>query len=578
MSQWRVYAKKADFEDIAKTFQITPYTARLIRNRNIVGNEAIRKYLFGTAADLYDPIEMKDLKKGAEILEEDILRENPIRIIGDYDVDGVSSLSILYKGLKRLGANVDWTIPHRIRDGYGLHSGMVEEAFADGVHTILTCDNGISAVEAVCLAKEKGMQVVITDHHEIPEVLPPADAIINPHQKECGYPYSDLCGAGVAYKLMVYLYKRRNIPQEETGALLQLAALGTIADVVPLTDENRLIVRLGMAQMRLNPLTGLEALMGVHQLLPERLDSRDIGFIIAPALNAGGRLESAKRSARLLLEENQQDAYQMADELKALNESRKEMTRTAFGEAVDMLQKEYTVLPPVLVVFLPACHESLAGIVAGRIREKYYRPTFVITQGEKQLKGSGRSIPGYAMFEELQKVGHFLTTFGGHPMAAGLSLLEENLAPFREALLQNCRLSENELTKKLFIDMEFPFNRANLPWMSELQLLEPFGKDNESPRFAEKHVLLSGLRQLGRQGDTLQLMLLDEEGCRHQALLFSGGLTFIQEMEVQKGKQSVQDTMGGYGKCFVRYTYHIRTETFRDMLQVKQIIEEMELE
>ncbi|MBP3544230.1 MAG: single-stranded-DNA-specific exonuclease RecJ, partial [Lachnospiraceae bacterium] len=449
MEKWMIYSKKADFNALGTRFSINPVTARIIRNRDVVGEEAVCRYLHGTKKDMYSAWLMKDMRRAVEILKEKIADRKKIRVIGDYDADGVNASCILLKGLGRCGANVDVEIPHRMLDGYGINERLIEEAYQAGIDTIITCDNGIAALKQTTYAKSLGMTIIITDHHEVPYeemdgvrryLVPEAHAVVNPKQEDCPYPYKGLCGAGVAYKLIQCLYEELGISESETDELLQFAAIATIGDVMELQDENRILVKEGLKLLRKTTNPGLKALMEVNGIQPSGLNSYHIGFILAPCMNVGGRLDTAKRALELLLCEDKQQADSMAGELKALNDSRKALTIKETQKACEMLEAAERI-DNVVVVYLPDCHESLAGIIAGKLRERYYKPVFVLTKAEDGLKGSGRSIEGYSMFEELVKCRQYLEKFGGHPMAAGLSLKEENLEAFKQALNENCTLT-----------------------------------------------------------------------------------------------------------------------------------------
>ena len=484
MEKWMIYSKRADFAEIGKRFSIDPVTARVIRNRDVVGEEEIQKYLCGTKEDMYSPWLLKDMDKAVEILEQKLAEKKKIRIIGDYDADGVNATCILLKGLKRCGAEVDSEIPHRMHDGYGINERLIEKAKEDNVDTIVTCDNGIAAMNQTIYAKELGITMIITDHHDVPYeedkagrvyLVPPADAVINAKQRDCAYPFKELCGAGIAYKLIQAMYERLGISAQEAYKLLEFAAVATVGDVMELRDENRIIVKEGLIRLRQSDYPGLRSLMYVNGIDPTALNSYYIGFIIAPCLNAGGRLDTANRALSLLLCEEKSEADRMAGELKALNDSRKLLTMRETKKACEILDKSGAT-DKVLVVYLPECHESLAGIIAGRLKEHYYKPAFVLTKTEQGLKGSGRSIEGYSMFEELVKCREYLDKFGGHPMAAGLSLREENLEPFKKALNENCTLTPEDYTCKRWIDVQMPLGYITKELIRGFSVLEPFGR------------------------------------------------------------------------------------------------------
>lgn len=536
MEQWKVYAKKADFNKIAEQFHIDPVTARIIRNRDVVEEEDIRKFLEGGLSDLASPFLMKDLEEAVDLLGRKIYDQKPIRIIGDYDIDGICATFILVSALKRLGARVDYDIPDRIKDGYGLNMQLVEAASDDGVDTILTCDNGISAWNQIAYAKSMGMTVIVTDHHEIPfegegqdrkEVLPPADLVINPHRKECEYPFKNMCGALVAYKLVQALYETWGIPEEELSCFLEAAGLATVGDVMALQGENRIVVREALKRMENSEITGLRALMEVNGLNTKALGSYHLGFVIGPCLNAGGRLDTAKKSLALFLENDPVKAGEMALELKELNDRRKDMTIKGVADAERYIEENYMTEDDVYVIYLPDCHESLAGIVAGKIREKYGHPVLVITRGERGLKGSGRSIPAYSMFEKLTECKEYLTTYGGHPLAAGLSLPEENLEALREKLNRKSGLSAADFDRIVWIDVAMPFGYVTEELIREFGKLEPFGNGNDKPVFAQKDLILRQKQVLGKNRNVMKLRLMEPSGRLIDAITFRD----IEELE-----------------------------------------------
>ncbi len=538
--KWMIYSKRANFEEIAKTYQVDKVIARIIRNRDVIGEEAIRRYLNGTKEDMYDPFLLRDMEKAIPILKEKILTKKKIRIIGDYDIDGVSSIYILLTAFQRCGAVVDGEIPHRIKDGYGINEGLIQKASLDGVDTIVTCDNGISAVSQIAYAKSLGMTVIVTDHHEVPYedtdgkrhyILPPADAIVNPKQEGCRYPFKGLCGAAVAYKLVLCLYQafgREKAEAEEE--FLEIAAMATVGDVMDLQDENRILVKEGLKRFQHTHNQGLRSLMAICQIAPETISSYHIGFIIGPCLNAGGRLDTAKRALALLQAEEKETADNLAGELKALNESRKKMTADGVEQAVKEIESSDQKEDKVLVVYLPDCHESLAGIIAGRLREKYYKPVFVLTKGEEYIKGSGRSIEEYSMFDELVKSKEYLVKFGGHPMAAGLSLEEKNIVPFRKSLNERQQMTEDDLIEKVWIDTRLPFGYITEELVEQFALLLPFGKGNEKPVFAERNVKILYRQVLGINRNVVR-MQLESEGIRMEGVWFGEGDMFLKETE-----------------------------------------------
>lgn len=522
--RWFVLRKGADFEGISKEFGISPIVARLIRNREIMGREAIDEYLNGNLDHLYDGILLKDMKLAVDILIEKIQGKKHIRIIGDYDIDGVNATYILLEGLSRLGARVDSDIPDRVKDGYGLNIELIERAVADGVDTIVTCDNGIAARSEIAYAKEQGLTVIITDHHEVPYedvaddngferqfILPDADAIIDPKQAECSYPFKGLCGAAVAYKLVEVMYQIMGQDSEDVDFLMENVAIATIGDVMDLVGENRIFVKQGLEMLKRTKNLGLKALMEKTMDDINKLEAYHIGFVIGPCLNAGGRLDTAKRALNLMLAKQKKEADILAGDLKALNDNRKEMTIQGVEDAKKIVEEELQD-DSVLVVYLPECHESLAGIIAGRLRELYHKPAFVLTQGEDAVKGSGRSIEAYNMYEEMSKCKELFLKYGGHKLAAGLSLREENVDKFRRTVNQMSILSEEDLCPKISIDMQLPIAYVDEKLIEELQLLAPFGKGNTKPSFVEKDLEVIRLQILGRNQNVMKLTLRDTSG------------------------------------------------------------------
>ena len=537
MEKWVVCTKKADFYGIAEKFRINPVIARLIRNRDVIGDEKIQEYLYGTLADLPSGRKMKDLEKAAEILEKKIQEGCRIRIIGDYDIDGVTSTTILLKGLKRLGAKVDTCIPDRIKDGYGINEHLISKALEDGIDTIVTCDNGIAAYNEITEAKESGMTVVITDHHDVPFrdtengrkwIIPPADAVVNPKQQNCPYPNKNLCGAVVAWKLIWIMYENAGIPTEEILTFTELAAVATVGDVMDLQGENRIIVKEGLRQLSHTETPGLKALIQVNNLEHAEISSYHVGFVLGPCINASGRLDTASRALKLLCEQDPVEAARLAGDLIALNESRKAMTEQGKEEAIEKVENSDLKNDRVLVIYLPDCHESLAGIIAGRIRELYNKPVFVLTKGEKSAKGSGRSIEAYSMYEELVKCRDFLEQFGGHPMAAGLSIKEENIERFRKKLNENCTLTEEDLRPKIVIDVPMPVSYISRELVEQLSLLEPFGKGNVKPLFAQKNLSVLNLRIFGKNHNVAKMKLTDGSGTSVDAVYFGEAEKFVE--------------------------------------------------
>ena len=529
--------KRADFNAIAARFHISPVTARIIRNRDVEGEKGIDRYLNGTLDQLYDPHLMKDMDKAAALILEKIRAGVRIRIVGDYDIDGVCSTYLLYRGLTRCGAAVDYQIPERIRDGYGINESIIRKAKEDGIDTIVTCDNGIAALEQVRLAKELGMTVIVTDHHEVvrdedgSQVLPEADAVVNPHRDDCTYPFAGICGGVVAYKLVQVLYEKNGIPEQEWKDMLEFAAIATVGDVMKLQDENRIIVRWGLKQIPHTASAGLRALVEACGLDIYDLTAYHIGFVIGPCLNASGRLKTAKLALELLLCEGMQQsarAEEMATELKLLNEERKDMTQAGMEQAFEQVDAELSD-DDVLVVYLPDCHESLAGIIAGRVRETYNKPSFVLTRGEDCVKGSGRSIESYHMYQALCGVQDLLLKFGGHPMAAGFSLKEENIDEFRRRLNEQSALTKEDFIPKIWIDVAMPLEYISEALVNELKGLEPFGQGNEKPQFAQKNLRIRSVRAIGRNNNAVRMTVVTEQGRSMEAMVFTVADQFVEE-------------------------------------------------
>lgn len=540
-----VAAKRADFKGIGERFGIDQVTARIIRNRDVIGEKAIEKYLHGSRKDFYSPWLLKDMEKAVSILQEKIENRNRIRIIGDYDIDGVMSTYILLESLRGLGCDVDMMIPNRITDGYGINEHLIEQAWQEGRDTIITCDNGIAAVTQIRKAKDLGMTVIVTDHHEVPfedleggrkEILPPADAIVNPKQEACSYPFAGLCGAVVAMKVMEALYEKMAPEVDLVDKMLPFAGIATIGDVMDLQDENRILVKEGLQRLHHTTNLGMQELIRVNNLEPENISPYHIGFILGPCLNASGRLDTAKRALQLLLADSREEAAVLAGDLKNLNESRKEMTAQGLEKAIKQVESTSMMEDTVLVVFLPECHESLAGIIAGRLRERYHKPSFVLTRGEEGVKGSGRSIESYSMYEKLCECKEYLTKFGGHPMAAGLSLEEENVERFRRKLNEQSGLTEEDLVEKVTIDVPMPIHYIRKDLVQELSLLEPFGKGNEKPLFAQKNLWISQMRVFGKNRNVVKMRLTDENGYPMDGVYFGNGDEFAEE---GRGKRKI---------------------------------------
>ena len=536
MERWVVAAKRADFAAIGKEFGIDPVIARLIRNRDVQDRDEIRRYLYGTVEELASPHLMKDVDKAVEILRNKIKEKKRIRIIGDYDIDGVVSTFILIKGLKRAGALADTYIPDRVADGYGIHEHLIERAVNDGIDVIVTCDNGIAAYNEITMAKEKRMTVIITDHHEIPYketedgrelILPPADAIVNPKQPDCNYPEKRLCGAVVALKLVTALYEACGIPEKELEDFLELGAIATVGDVMDLQGENRILVKEGLKRLSHTSNKGLRELIRANGLEDGPITAYHVGFVLGPCINASGRLDTAARSLKLLCAETEDEAAKLAGDLTALNQSRKALTEEGKEAAIRIVEETEIGQDRVLVIYLPDCHESLAGIIAGRIREKYNKPVFVLTKGETMVKGSGRSIESYSMFEELVKCGDLMEQYGGHPMAAGLSIKEENVEEFRRRLNENCTLTEKDLAPKILIDVPMPVSYITRKLIEQISLLEPFGKGNTKPIFAQKGLKVLDSCIIGKNKNVVKLKFLDPQGTAIEGIYFGEAEDFI---------------------------------------------------
>lgn len=536
---WMLQTKRADFNGLAMRLGVSPVAVRIMRNRGLLDESEMRKYLYGTLDDLYDPRQMKGMETAAGIIEKKLIEGKKIRIIGDYDIDGVCSTYILLKGFHRAAGNgqIDYEIPDRIRDGYGINESIIRQAAEDGIDTLVTCDNGIAALKEISIAKQLGMTVVVTDHHEVPvdaygQILPPADAVVDPKQDGETYPYHEICGAVVAWKLINVIYEDLGIPEHEWMELLEFAAIATVGDVMKLQDENRLIVKYGLKKIGSTKNTGLRMLVEKNNLDINNLSAYHIGFVIGPCLNAGGRLKSAKVALRMLLEQDPDRVSGLADELKELNDVRKDMTAKGETEAIEQVERFY-MSDKVLVVFLPECHESLAGIIAGRLREHFHKPSFVLTRGEQSAKGSGRSIEAYHMYQGLCEVSDLLVKFGGHPMAAGLSIEESDIDEFRRRLNENAKLTEDDFVPQIWIDVPMPFEYVNEKIVDELKGLEPFGQGNEKPLFAQKSLTIRNVRVLGKNRNVVKMNLVTDTGHPFDGLLFADGDRFLEEQTGQ---------------------------------------------
>lgn len=569
-----VINKGADFKGIGNKFHIDPVTARIIRNREVIGDEEIHSFLAGTLQELPDVHLMQDLDLLVELLDQKINGKAKIRIIGDYDIDGVMSSYILYRALTRCGAQVDVAIPNRITDGYGLNRNLITEALECGVDTILTCDNGITAIEEIAYAKEAGMTVLVTDHHEIPfkdvdgeriYMRSEADAIVNPHQKTCAFPYKDLCGAGVAWAVIVALYEKNGIEQKEAENLLEFVAFATVGDIMSLTGLNRILVREGLKRIHHTTNIGMRALISQCGLLPEQIDTYHFGFVLGPCINAAGRLDTARRALRLFISEKPEEAAEIAEELVVLNEERKEMTRQGVEEAKQLVEEGGYENDPVLILYLPDVHESIAGIIAGRIREYYYRPTFILTKGEDGVKGSGRSTEKYSMYEQMCKCSDLLTKFGGHPMAAGLSLPEENVEAFRKQMNENCPFRAEEMVQTIHIDVPMPVDYVTNALVEEFSILAPFGKDNPKPVFADRNLKISRMWIVGKNQNVLRMTLISKQG-RPLSAIYFGDIEAMQTyLMEQYGTQEVDKAFHGRENSMqISIVYSPKLNTYKD--------------
>ena len=566
-SKWMVYAKKADFKQIASEYGIDQVLARIIRNRDICGSKDIDMYLNGNLNDIHNPHSMKDADKFVDIITKKIEEHKPVRIIGDYDIDGICSIYILFCGLKAAGADVDYVVPHRINDGYGINEHLIDNAINEGIDTIVTCDNGIAAYNQVRYAKDNGITMIVTDHHDVPfeikddkkvYIVPPADAVINPKQADCDYPFKLLCGAGVAYKLISLLYDRLGLDKKELEDYIEFMAIATVGDIVDLIDENRIVVKYGLKHIAHTKNTGLRALIEECQLDINNISSYHIGFVIGPCLNASGRLDTARQAIELMLCKDNEKAHNMAKELIALNNERKSMTEQETQKAIELVENTGLLKDRVLVIYLKDCHESIAGIIAGRIKERYYRPTFVITNAEDGAKGSGRSIEGYNMYEEINKCKNVLTKYGGHPMAAGLSLAISDIDIFRKMLNDNAILTDEDLIPKMWIDVPMPVSYANIRLVNQLKLLEPFGKGNEKPVFADRNLYVKTASVIGKNKNVLRCQLETEDG------------TYVPA--VQSGINNIDDIPRAGMRISIIYYPDINT--FNGIMSLQIIIKE----
>lgn len=567
MAKWVVTTKGGDFQKIAREFNISPIVARVMRNRGIEKAEEIKDYLYGTLENLNSGELLKDGEKAGNIILNKIKEKKKIRIIGDYDIDGVCAAYILWKGLLACGAAVDTAIPDRMKDGYGINERLIEKAAEEGIDTIITCDNGIAAREALSRAKELGLTVIVTDHHEIPYeekengekeyLLPEAEAIVNPKQPDCPYPFKNLCGAALAFQWMQTLLKRGGFYEEDcVKELLSFAAFATIGDVMELLGENRTLVKYGMEEMRQTKNPGLKALMEVNEIKMENLSPYHIGFVLGPCMNAAGRLDTARAALLLLQAKGEKEARQLAENLKEYNEERKSLTEEFLEKAHQYIEKQNLKEEKVLVIYLKDCHESIAGIIAGRIREAYCKPAFVLTKGEDGVKGSGRSIDAFHMYEEMTKCKELFTKFGGHKLAAGLSLPERAVPVFRKKINEQCHLKEEDFVEKVVIDMRLPFSYITEEFVEELKILEPFGMGNTKPVFGEKEVKIISGKILGKNQNVFKMLLEDSQGIRKEGIYFGDCEKLQQELESIYEKEEVEDMFLGKEngiRCMIAY-------------------------
>lgn len=584
-----VAAKKADFDKWAREFHISPVLARIIRNRDLTETEQVRSFLYGKPEDCHSPWLLKDMEKAVGLLQEAIGQKLKIRVIGDYDVDGICSSYILTKGLQLLGAQADTAIPHRIHDGYGLNEHLIEEAKEDGIGMIVTCDNGIAAAAQIALAESYGIQVIVTDHHEVPfsekrdadgktvrtELLPPAQAVIDPKQEQCDYPYPGICGGVVAYKLVRALAERTQSSAlaAADGEFLELAALATVCDVMELKDENRILVKEGLKRLRHTQNMGLRALMEVNRIEPDKLNAYHLGFVLGPCLNATGRLDTARRALELLQSRTRAEAVTAAGELKDLNDSRKNLTLEGVDEAVHYIEERQLERDKVMIIFLPDVHESLAGIIAGRIRERYHHPVFILTRGEDGVKGSGRSVEGYHMYEAMTQVAPYFTKFGGHAMAAGLSMHEEDIEALRREMNEKCTLTEEDFIPKVHIDVPMPLDYASQQLADELELLEPFGVGNPKPLFAQKEVRFQAGFKMGANKTCARFRVCTPQGTVLQLVYFGDLDAFGSFLDARFGQGSEEALYAGRGDFALSVAYQLGNNTYQGKTTMQYVLQ-----
>lgn len=584
MAKWFLAAKRAEFDEIGKKYGISPVLARIIRNRDIIEDTDMERYLHGGLEDLYDGSLMQDMDRAVAIMKDKIRDGKSIRIIGDYDVDGICSTYILKQGLLLCGGKADAVIPHRVKDGYGINESLIEEAYKDNIDTIITCDNGIAAANPLAYAASLGMTCVVTDHHEIPYemegeekrfCLPPAAAVVDPKREDCSYPFKKICGAVVAWKFVLKLWEGVQINETKKRELLEFAGIATVCDIMELLDENRIIVKEALKSMANSANAGLRALIRVHDLNPAKLSAYHIGFVIGPCFNATGRLDSAEKTLELLECNNDREAIFLAAELKKMNESRKDMTEKAVNEAIQIVEEKEMWKDKVMVIYLPKCHESLAGIVAGRMKEKYARPTIVLTNGEECVKGSGRSIDAYSMYEELSKCKELFLKYGGHKLAAGLSLEEDKVEVLRKVLNENCTLTEEDMEEKIVIDVPMPLSFVTKDFLKQLELLEPFGVGNAKPVFAQKNLTFLSMQKMGKNKNMAKFSVADEEGKRFAMVLFRDLEKFLETVEQKYGGKVLQDFMGNRAGATVKMNviYYPSINEFRGAQELQFVIQ-----
>ncbi|MCI8287178.1 MAG: single-stranded-DNA-specific exonuclease RecJ [Lachnospiraceae bacterium] len=584
MEKWYVATKKADFDRWAAKFHISPVVARVLRNRDLTEEADVEKFLYGTLADCHSPWLLKDMDRAVEEICKEVEAGTFIRVIGDYDVDGICSSYILTRTIQLLGGKVDTAIPHRIHDGYGLNDHLIELAGQDGVGLIVTCDNGIAAASQIALANSMGIRVIVTDHHEVPfvqeenerrELLPPALAVIDPKQEKCAYPFPGICGGVVAWKLAAALAEKTQSTAltEAMEELLEFAALSTVCDVMELKDENRILVKEGLNRLRHSQNQGIRALMEVNGIEPERLSAYHLGFVIGPCLNATGRLDTARRALELLQSRSKAEAMSAAGELKELNDSRKNLTLKGVEQAERYIEEHHMEQDKVMVIFLPLVHESLAGIIAGRVKERYHHPVFILTKGEEGVKGSGRSVEGYHMYEAMTETARYFTKFGGHAMAAGLSMKEEDIGALRRELNEKCTLQPEDFIPKVHIDVPMPLDYADERIADELELLEPFGVGNPKPLFAQKDLIFRGGYKMGANKTCARYRVVTPGGVEKQLVFFGDLEAFGDFLEGKYGAGAEEALYSGRGNFAVSVVYQLGKNTYRGKTELQYVMQ-----